>query len=113
MNGAYRSAVPSEFAAETCTRYAPAKASVPAAVRPFHATPRRPAASDLRASTWTTTPRAVSTVANGQLQPGPQTVSWNGKGADGKKLPAGAYQLHVVATSAIGRSELSAPITLP
>ena len=55
----------------------------------------------------------VATLVDSQLQPGPQSVSWNGKGADGKKLPAGAYELHVVATSAIGRCELSAPITLP
>ncbi|HVS86388.1 MAG TPA: phosphodiester glycosidase family protein [Gaiellaceae bacterium] len=56
---------------------------------------------------------AVATLLDSQLQPGPQTVTWDGAGADGKKLPAGGYQIHVVATSAIGRSELTAPVTLP
>jgi flagellar hook assembly protein FlgD len=55
----------------------------------------------------------VATLLAAQLQAGPQSMAWNGEGTDGKKLPAGAYQIHVVATSTIGRSELTAPITLP
>lgn len=51
----------------------------------------------------------VATLANGTLQPGAQTATWDGKGADGKPAPGGAYQLHVVATSAVGRSELIVP----
>jgi len=56
---------------------------------------------------------AVATLLNGPLQPATQTVTWDGRGADGKKVPAGPYQIHVVAQSAIGRSELTASMTLP
>ncbi|HET7567734.1 MAG TPA: phosphodiester glycosidase family protein [Gaiellaceae bacterium] len=56
---------------------------------------------------------AVATLLDGTLQPGAQTATWNGKGADGKPVPAGGYRIHVAATSAVGRSELTVPFTFP
>lgn len=52
---------------------------------------------------------AVATLLDTTLQPGAQSATWDGKGADGKPAPSGSYQLRVVATSTVGRSELVVP----
>ena len=56
---------------------------------------------------------AVATLASGSFAAGPQSVSWNLRGANGKPIPSNGYQVHVVATSAVGVSDLTAPFALP
>jgi exopolysaccharide biosynthesis protein/flagellar hook assembly protein FlgD len=53
----------------------------------------------------------VRALSRGPLQPGPQTLLWNGKNAVGKLAYGGAYRLHVSATNELGRVDLSAPFT--
>ncbi len=55
----------------------------------------------------------VATLLRRTLAPGPQTVTWNGRAANGGRVPNGPYQMHVVATSPIGQVSLTAPFTLP
>lgn len=56
---------------------------------------------------------AVATLLRRTLAPGPQTVSWDGRTADGKLAPNGGYQLRVEATSSVGTAALVAPFTVP
>jgi hypothetical protein len=67
-------------------------------VRPVHAT--------LRIQRGAST---VVTVATADYQPGAQTVTWNGRTATGKALPAGRYSAVLRGTSSIATVTLTAP----
>jgi hypothetical protein len=56
---------------------------------------------------------AVATLLGRTLEPGPQTVSWDGRAANGKPVPNGGYQLRVEATSSVGTVALVAPFIVP
>ena len=51
----------------------------------------------------------IATLLNRQLDPGPQQVLWDGRTWTGSLAFTGAYQLHVVASNAIGTVSLIAP----
>jgi flagellar hook assembly protein FlgD len=51
----------------------------------------------------------VATLLDKPLQAGAQRALWNGRTATGALAFAGAYQLHVVATNAVGKVSLVAP----
>jgi flagellar hook assembly protein FlgD len=55
----------------------------------------------------------VATLLHKTVAPGPKTVAWDGRGANGKTAPNGGYQVHVEATSVVGTVSLTAPFTLP
>ncbi len=55
----------------------------------------------------------VATVLKGSLAAGPQTLVWDGQTVSGKVAPSNGYQVHVVATSAVGVSGLTVPFTFP
>jgi flagellar hook assembly protein FlgD len=55
----------------------------------------------------------VATLLRGDLEPGPQRVSWDGRRSNGKAAPNGGYQIYVEATSTVGKVSLLAPFTLP
>ena len=46
--------------------------------------------------------QVVATLSQGNLKAGSNTVTWNGKDANGKQLPDGAYSVSVSATGANG-----------
>jgi hypothetical protein len=48
---------------------------------------------------------------NKKLQPGAQSLPWNGRLWTGSLAFTGAYQVHVVATNSIGIVSLVAPFT--
>jgi hypothetical protein len=50
-------------------------------------------------SVYDVTGRRVATIFRGELEPGPQSASWNGRFADGRRAPAGVYRA-VVQTAA-------------
>lgn len=50
----------------------------------------------------------VASLFTGQLQPGTQSVTWNGKNANGSIL-TGSYQVRITATNSIGTVSLTAP----
>src|SRR5206468_12676869 len=52
----------------------------------------------------------VTTLVNGPLQSGPQTLEWNGSKRLGKLLD-GSYDVSVEATDAVGTSTLDAPFS--
>jgi hypothetical protein len=70
----------------------------------------RPASVGLRIETSVGT--VVATTPPVSLDPGAHTLAWDGKTAAGAAAPAGAYVVDVVATSTVGTSDLSAPVTL-
>jgi hypothetical protein len=70
----------------------------------------RPASVGLRVETSLGT--VVATTPPVAMDAGPHSLAWDGKTAAGAAAPAGAYVLDVVATSSVGRSDLSAPVTL-
>ena len=51
----------------------------------------------------------LATLVNKRLQPGAQTLPWNGRLWTGSLAFTGAYQVHVVATNSIGSVSLVAP----
>jgi hypothetical protein len=51
----------------------------------------------------------LATLVNKRLQPGPQSLPWNGRLWTGSLAFTGAYQVHVVATNSIGAVSLVAP----
>jgi hypothetical protein len=51
----------------------------------------------------------LSTLVNKRLQPGAQSLPWNGRLWTGSLAFTGAYQVHVVATNSIGTVSLVAP----
>ncbi len=53
----------------------------------------------------------LATLVNKRLQPGPQSLPWNGRLWTGSLAFTGAYQVHVVATNSIGTVSLVAPFT--
>ena len=53
----------------------------------------------------------VATLRSGQRPAGPQHASWQGK-IDGRRAPAGRYQVAVQAKSSVGTSSLAAPFSL-
>jgi hypothetical protein len=53
----------------------------------------------------------VRLLGGARLVAGEQRVVWNGLDAKGRRL-AGTYEVRVVVASEVGRSQLSAPITL-
>ncbi len=53
----------------------------------------------------------IATLLDKTIQTGPQKVLWNGRTWTGALAFTGAYQLHVVATNAIGKVSLVAPFT--
>jgi flagellar hook assembly protein FlgD len=55
----------------------------------------------------------VAMPERGTFDPGPHTVVWDGRGANGKAAPNGGYQVRVVATSSIGTVALVAPFAVP
>ena len=53
----------------------------------------------------------LATLVNKKLQPGAQSLPWNGRLWTGGLAFTGAYQVHVVATNSIGTVSLAAPFT--
>ncbi len=53
----------------------------------------------------------LATLVNKKLQPGAQSLPWNGRLWTGALAFTGAYQVHVVATNSIGSVSLVAPFT--
>ncbi len=53
----------------------------------------------------------IATLLNGDLQPGPQSVTWDGRAWTGKLAFTGAYDLRVTATNDVGKVSLVAPFT--
>jgi flagellar hook assembly protein FlgD len=51
----------------------------------------------------------LATLANKRLQPGAQSLPWNGRLWTGSLAFTGAYQVHVVAANSIGSVSLVAP----
>ena len=51
----------------------------------------------------------LATLANGKMQPGAQSLPWDGRLWTGGLAFTGAYQVHVVATNSIGTVSLTAP----
>ena len=51
----------------------------------------------------------LATLANKRMQPGAQSLPWNGRLWTGSLAFTGAYQVHVVATNSIGSVSLVAP----
>ncbi len=56
--------------------------------------------------------RQVRRLPLGSLAPGRQTAAWDGKAGDGSAAVSGFYRFVVEASSALGRSEVSGPLTL-
>jgi hypothetical protein len=54
----------------------------------------------------------LRTVAAGHRAAGHVTVHWNGRDGRRKRVPAGAYVVHVAASSQIGLSELRVPVRI-
>jgi flagellar hook assembly protein FlgD len=53
----------------------------------------------------------IATVLDDQLSPGPQKVLWNGRTWTGTLAFTGEYQLHIVASNAIGKVSLVTPFS--
>ena len=53
----------------------------------------------------------IATLLNRDLQPGPQSVTWDGRAWTGKLAFTGAYDLRVTATNDVGKVSLVAPFT--
>ncbi len=53
----------------------------------------------------------IATLLSAKLQPGPQTLLWNGRTGTGALAFGGAYQVRIVATNSIGKVSLVAPFT--
>jgi exopolysaccharide biosynthesis protein len=53
----------------------------------------------------------IRSLSRGPVEPGPQTLVWNGKNGVGKLAYGGSYRLHVSATNELGRVDLRAPFT--
>ena len=66
-------------------------------------------AAKVTATIETRTGIVLATILNKQLQPGAQQAAWNGRLWTGALAFTGAYQVHVVATNAIGTVSLVAP----
>jgi hypothetical protein len=54
----------------------------------------------------------VRTVANAPLQPGEQTVAWDGRGGNRKPVGGGRYVVRVAATNELGVTSLMQPLTV-
>jgi len=54
----------------------------------------------------------LRTITAGPRAAGAVNVAWNGRDGRGKRVGAGAYVVHVAATSVIGLSELRAPLVI-
>ena len=52
----------------------------------------------------------VATLRSGPRAAGPEHVTWRGR-IDGRRAPAGRYQVAVQATSSVGTSSLAAPFS--
>ena len=63
------------------------------------------------ATVETRTGIVLATLVNKRLQPGAQSLPWNGRLWTGSLAFTGAYQVHVVATNSIGTVSLVAPFT--
>ena len=70
----------------------------------------RPASVGLMVETSLGT--TVASTSPVPLDAGSHTLAWDGRTATGTAAPAGAYVVHVVATSPLGTSDLSAPVSL-
>jgi flagellar hook assembly protein FlgD len=68
-------------------------------------------AATVSATIETRTGIVVATLVNKRLQPGAQSLPWNGRLWTGALAFTGAYQVHVVATNSIGAASLVAPFT--
>ena len=54
----------------------------------------------------------VRTVASRRVEPGEQTVAWNGRRGTGKLAVGGRYVVRVSATNELGTVELERPLTV-
>jgi hypothetical protein len=63
------------------------------------------------ATVETRTGIVLATLVNKRLQPGAQSLPWNGRLWTGSLAFTGAYQVHVVATNSIGTVSLVSPFT--
>jgi hypothetical protein len=91
------------LAAPANARIAPkSKAVVTASFQLVHA-------AAVTATVETRTGIVLATLAHARLQPGAQSLVWNGRLWTGALAFTGAYQVHVVATNAIGSASLIAP----
>ena len=54
----------------------------------------------------------IRTVTSAQLQPGEQTVTWDGRGANRKPVASGAYVARVTATNELGAVSLTQALTV-
>jgi hypothetical protein len=66
-------------------------------------------AATVTATVETRTGVVLATLVHARLQPGAQTVQWNGRLWTGALAFTGAYQLHVVAVNGIGTTSLAVP----
>jgi flagellar hook assembly protein FlgD len=66
-------------------------------------------AATVSATIETRTGIVLATLVNKRLQPGAQSLPWNGRLWTGSLAFTGAYQVHVVATNSIGTVSLVAP----
>lgn len=66
-------------------------------------------AATVTATIETRTGIVLATLLQGKLQPGAQSLPWNGRLWTGGLAFTGAYQVHVVATNSIGTVSLTAP----
>ncbi len=60
----------------------------------------------------TTSGVVVRKLGTSTVGPGTLTVAWDGKAASGASVYSGRYVAHVIAASAVGTSELTAPFTV-
>ena len=54
----------------------------------------------------------MRTVTNAPLQPGEQSVAWDGRGANRKPVAGGRYVARVTATNELGAVSLTQPLTV-
>jgi hypothetical protein len=73
----------------------------------FRFTLSRPASVELRIETRGGV--AIRALAAVSLQPGPQSLTWDGRLPLGSKAFGGAYVAHLVVTSDVGASDITAP----
>lgn len=67
--------------------------------------------AQVTATIETRTGVVIATLLAANLQAGPQTMLWNGRTGTGALAFGGSYQVHVVATNAIGTVSLVSPFT--
>lgn len=69
-------------------------------------------AARVKVTVETTEGILVRTVANQKVEPGQQTVSWNGRANWGKQVGGGRYVVKVTATNELGVVSLTRPLTV-